>query len=107
MKNIRYTVMLFSLMLLVVLSIGVSVPVLADDTRSYYYDYINVDINVLQNGNMEITEIQKLDYKSGDFHYAYRWIPADRVEDITDVSVSEQGPDYQPNSSVEDWIKER
>jgi uncharacterized membrane protein YgcG len=106
-KKIRYIITIISLLVLACLLSGFTDSVVADDANSYYYDSINVDINVLQNGDMEITEVQKLDYESGDFHYAYRWVPSNRIESIDNVSVSEKDAEYVLNSRVRNWIEER
>ena len=44
----------------------------ASPSFRYHYDFIKVEINILPNGDMEITETQKFAYTSGDFHYGYR-----------------------------------
>ena len=60
------------LLVLLVLILGLLAIVLsiasAFDGREYHYGYINVDINDLSNGDMEITETQNFVYTSGDFH---------------------------------------
>ena len=61
----------------------------ASPAPRYHYDFINADINILSNGDLEITETQKFAYTSGDFHYGFRWIPLDKVEAIDQVEIWE------------------
>ena len=64
-----YFGLLLALALLVTLFGGL---VYASPTSRYHHDFIKVEINILPNGDMEITETQKFAYTSGDFHYGYR-----------------------------------
>lgn len=70
----------------------------------YHYDSINVDISILANSDMRISEVQTFNFTSGDFHYGFRWIPMDRLESIDSVEVWEGDRQYTLNPSVEDWI---
>ena len=76
----------------------------ASPASRYHYDFINVDINILPNGDLEITETQKFAYTSGNFHYGYRWIPTDKIEAINQVEIWEGEQRYEANSWVKTWI---
>ena len=76
----------------------------AADDRVYHYESINVDIQILKNSDIQVTEIQTFVFTSGDFHYAFRWIPTDRLESIDNVEVWEGARQYQLNPLVREWI---
>jgi hypothetical protein len=66
--------------------------------KQYYWDALDVDITVLPNSDIRVVETQKYVFTRGSLHFAYRQIPMDRVESITDITVSEQGTQYRPGS---------
>ena len=57
--------------------------------KSLYWQRWDVDIDVQQNSDMHVKEDQEIVFTSGTFRFGFRAIPLDRVEDITDVQVSE------------------
>jgi hypothetical protein len=73
----------------------------------YHYDSINVDIKILENSDLQISETQAFVFTSGDFHYGFRWIPTDRLESIDNVEVWEGDRQYPLNPSVKEWIDVR
>ena len=75
--------------------------------RAYHYEYINVDINILENSDMRIKEVQAYNFTSGDFHYGFRGIPTDKLVSIDNVEVWEGDRQYSLNPSVKDWIDVR
>ncbi|HEX7365095.1 MAG TPA: DUF2207 domain-containing protein, partial [Dehalococcoidia bacterium] len=72
--------------------------------KEYHYQSINVDISILDNSDMRISEVQTFNFTSGDFHYGFRWIPTDRLNYIDNVQVWEGDRQYPFNAAVEDWI---
>jgi predicted phage tail protein len=68
------------------------------------FDSFHVDINILSNSDMEITETQKYSFLEGTFHYGYRWIPLDEVGSIDTIQVYEDGRPYVRNPAVRRWI---
>jgi hypothetical protein len=61
------------------------------ESAPFYWEFINVDIAVQPNGDMLVTETQKYNF-TGDYnHLRSRYIPLDKVDRITEVSVSENG----------------
>jgi uncharacterized membrane protein len=72
--------------------------------QAYNYDSINVDISVLKDSDMRISEVQTYNFTSGDFHYGFRWIPTDRVGSIDNVEVWEGDRQYTLDPSVKKWI---
>ncbi len=69
------------------------------------FDYLRVDIDVLSNSDMKITETQKYSFLEGTFHYGYRWIPLDEVGSIDEVQVYEDGRPYARDPAVRRWIE--
>jgi uncharacterized membrane protein YgcG len=57
--------------------------------KSLYWQRYDVNITVQPNSDVLVEEIQQIQFTSGDFHFGYRAIPLDRVDQITDVSVAE------------------
>ena len=55
----------------------------------FYWDSINVEIDVQNNGDMLVTETQKYVFNRKQSNQRYRYISLDKVDEITDVSVSE------------------
>ena len=102
LKNLAGFILLVALLFALAATTFTTAP--AQAASSYYYQFINVDINILSNGDMEITETQKLVYTSGEFHHGYRWIPLDKVESIYSVKVSEGDEAYPQNGEVSTWI---
>lgn len=58
---------------------------------AYSWDYIDVDITIQTNGDLEIVETHGYAFGEGAFTYAYRDIPLSRVEGIEDVWVVDEG----------------
>ncbi len=81
-----------------------SFEALAAADRVYHYESINVDIKILENSDLQISETQAFVFTSGDFHYGSRWIPTDRLESIDNVEVWEGDLRYPLNPSVKEWI---
>jgi hypothetical protein len=96
---------------LLVAAIFIAIPVLtlcqqaqATAEQNVLFDSLLVDINVLSNSDIEITETQKYSFLSGNFHYGYRWIPLDAVDSIDEIQVYEDGHPYIMDPTVRQWI---
>lgn len=77
---------LFLLTLLLTLQIQVN----ADITQfPLYWDSIAVELDVQENGDMLVTERQKYVFNKEQTNKRYRYIPLNRVDEITEVTVSE------------------
>lgn len=79
----------------------------ASDTP-FYWDSINVDINVQQNGEMWVTETQHYVFKSSDDNQRYRYIPLNKVDEIRDVTVTEKAQPLPVTTGTENeqfWIR--
>jgi len=90
---------LLSLALAVVLAAVLAQTSWAQE-KQYYWDAIDVDITVLENSDIRVVETQTFVFTQGTFRFAYRDIPMDRLESITEVTVSEDGLDYTPGREV-------
>src|SRR5436190_13516836 len=85
---------------LLLFSIAVSTAA-AQSTKVYRFDRLDVDMTVQTNGDIDVVETQTYSYVSGSFSgYGFRDIDKGRFDDITNVSVSENGKQYT-NSSAE------
>jgi uncharacterized membrane protein YgcG len=72
--------------------------------KTLVWDRYDVNLTVEPNSDILVEEIQEIDFSSGTFRFGFASIPLDRVEDITDISVSEINPNgteqsYTPNST--------
>ena len=70
-------------------------------SQSLYWDRFDVNITVLPNGDFVVEEIQEITFTSGQFHFGYRNIPMDRLDNITDVEVWEGSRQYRQGASGE------
>lgn len=77
---------------------------IADNLKDYRCDFLDVNINILTNSDIEVTEIQKFVFTLGNFHYGYRWLPLEKVDSIDRVEVWENGKKYPQNPAVKGWI---
>jgi hypothetical protein len=82
-------------------------PVMAASDPGYYYEEVDVDIDVRTNGELAISETQEFKFQSGDFHGGYRNIPMDKLISIDGVEVSEGKEQYPLNPDVKQWVKKR
>lgn len=74
--------------LVLLLTIGLAGLAQAQD-KSLYWQRYDVNLTVQLNSDMLVEEIQQIRFTSGVFRFGFASIPTDRVEAITDVSVSE------------------
>jgi len=76
-------------------------------TTPFNWEFINADIAVKNNGDMLVTETEKYNF-TGDYkNQHYRYIPLDKVKQITDVSVSENNQVISSDTGIENnklWI---
>ncbi len=71
--------------------------------KSLLWQRYDVNLSVQLNSDILVEEIQQIQFTSGTFRFGYAAIPTDRLDRITDVSVSEiingQERPYTPRSS--------
>ncbi|RWX44037.1 putative membrane protein (DUF2207), partial [Candidatus Electrothrix marina] len=76
----------------------------------FYWEFINVEIDVQWNGNMLVTETQKYVFTSAYTNERYRYIPLDRVDSIDNVEVFEGKKELSASTNTKNgqlWIKWR
>lgn len=74
----------------------------------FYWDNINVIIDVQTNGDMLVTETQKYVFTAAYNNERYRYIPLDKVDAIKDVTVAENNqiiPSSTGNENNQLWIR--
>jgi len=82
--------------------VAAALPALAQDKTLLWQRY-DVNIFVEKNSDIQVEEVQTIEFTSGTFRFGFAAIPLNRVEQITDVRVSEiiNGSEraYTPNST--------
>ena len=74
----------------------------------FYWDNINVIIDVQTNGDMLVTETQKYVFTADYTNERYRYIPLDKVDEIKDVTVAENNQIIASSTGTENnqlWIR--
>ena len=74
----------------------------------FNWEFINVNIDVQPNGDMLVTETQKYVFNSAYKNERYRYIPLSKVDEITDVTVQENGQIIPSQTGIENnqqWIR--
>ncbi len=80
------------LALIVLLSFG---GLAGAQSKTLYWQRYDVDITVLQNGDLRVVETQELVFTNGSFTYGQRAISLYRLDNISDVTVGEpDGTEY-------------
>lgn len=103
-RTVRFVTKLPFTMLAALAALSLFAGGAAAADKAYHYQLIEVDIKILENSDLLITETLVFAFTSGDFHYGYRWIPMDRLESIDDVEVWEGERKYELNPQVRRWI---
>ncbi|MEQ8958941.1 MAG: DUF2207 domain-containing protein, partial [Coleofasciculus sp. C2-GNP5-27] len=74
----------------------------------FYWDSINVEMDVQPNGDMWVTETQHYVFTDDYTNERYRYIPLNKVDEITDVTVTENGQPLATTTGIENnqlWIR--
>lgn len=89
-----------ALLLIVVALLAVAIAPIAraQDDRSVVVTRRDGEITILQNGDVNVVETWQTQFIGGPFRFAFRSIPLDRVEAISDWGVSEGGVAYRQGS---------
>ncbi|MBE9032764.1 DUF2207 domain-containing protein, partial [filamentous cyanobacterium LEGE 11480] len=78
-----------------ILSLCLSGMPIALAQTPFYWDFINVDIDVQTNGDMLVTETQKYVFTADHTNNRFRYIPLDKADAIDQISVTEAGKPVQ------------
>ena len=74
----------------------------------FYWEFMNVEIDVQENGDMQVTETQKYVFTAAHTNERYRYIPLDRLDRIDNVEVFEGEKKLAASTNTENgqqWIK--
>ncbi len=74
----------------------------AAQTQTYFWEQFNVDVEVLENGDLRVTEQQVLNFGGAPFSFGFREIPtgfSGRNDGISDVSVTEGATAYRESNA--------
>ena len=80
----------------------------AQSGAPFYWESIDVLIDVQENGDMLVTETQTYVFTGRHNNQRYRYIPLDRVDGIDDITVSLDGRNLSVDTAVEGdqrWIR--
>lgn len=80
----------------------------AQSDPNFYWDFIDVHIEVIENGDMLVTERQTYVFTGRWPNERYRYIPLDNVDSIEDVRVYQDDHLLESQSSVSDgerWLR--
>ncbi len=75
----------------------------AAQTKTFFWERFDVEIQVQENGDLLVTERQVLDFSGAPFTFGYRNIEHEGLDGIDQVSVREGDTQYQESSSREPY----
>ncbi len=61
----------------------------AQESKPFYWEFINVEIDLQENGDMLVSETQKYVFTGSYSNERHRWLPLGRLSSIEDVEVFE------------------
>ncbi|MFN6539752.1 MAG: DUF2207 domain-containing protein [Nostoc sp. EkiNYC01] len=99
-------IILFCLTLLI--SLGLSINHVTAQQVPLYWEFINVDIAVQNNGDMLVSETQKYTFTEDYKNQRYRYISLEKIDKITDISISENGQTLPIETEIKNnqlWIR--
>lgn len=107
MQSKRWWLIVALLMALMMLWAGTALA----QEKTLYWERFDVDITIRNNGDFQVAETQEIAFTSGTFTFGYRYIPLNRVEEIVDVEVWENGQRYtlaatQAPNTYETWTED-
>ena len=92
----------------ILIGLSPALQTIAQGTSPFYWDFINVEIDVQKNGDMLVSETQKYVFTQPHTNQRYRYIPLDKVDKITDVTVWENQEQIPSKTGIRNnqiWIK--
>ncbi len=89
---------------LFLLLLSMPAPAARSASKSVYWERLDVNIEVMTNGDLKITETQKLHFVGGPFHHGYREFSTAHTTGVSDVSVTDdEGKQYSSGYSEEPY----
>ena len=88
MKKIKFLIKFLISILVICFILHVTYFVFAQE-KSYYYDSIEVNININKDSTFDVAEKQCFNF-TGNFHYAFRDIVLKRLKKIDSISVIDE-----------------
>jgi hypothetical protein len=89
MNHLKHPLFTSVLVMLILALFLTAHMVSAQEPSPFYWEFINVEIDVQENGDMLVTETQKYVFTAPHTNERYRWIPLDKVDSIENVQVFE------------------
>lgn len=80
-----------------------STPFTFAQAKSFYWERFDVDLTVLPNGDVRVVETQIINFTGGEFREGFATLDPDRVDDITDITLSVDGAPYQREDDEGQW----
>ena len=96
--------LLFAAVTAVLVLFGSVVPAALAQAQSLYWERYDVDIAVVNTGDLVVHETQVIDFTSGVFHEGYAQIPTKNTDGIDDIIVSENGQAYRLSPFLDSLI---
>ncbi|MEM8717718.1 MAG: DUF2207 domain-containing protein [Cyanobacteria bacterium P01_G01_bin.39] len=84
----KTTTLVVSIFLIILITLGNTLPGLAENTP-FYWDFLNINLDIQENGDLLVTEEQKYVFKDSHSPQRYRFINLDSIKAIKDVQVFE------------------
>ncbi|MCI5167184.1 MAG: DUF2207 domain-containing protein [Candidatus Electrothrix sp. GM3_4] len=93
---------------ILLMSVLLSFHAVEAKSSPFYWEFINVEIDVQKNGDMLVTETQKYVFTAAHTNERYRYIPLNRLDRIDNVEVFEGEKKLAASTNTENgqqWIK--
>lgn len=100
--NITPTKRFLAFFLVLFLFLAAHPPNVSAQTKVYLWERFDVDVTVLENGDLRVVERQQINFSGAPFTFGFRNIPvgsAGRNDGITNVSVRQGDQEYTQNRS--------
>ncbi len=80
-------------------------PVMTEaGTKSVYWERMDVTLEVMKNGDVEVVETQQIHFQGGPFHHGYREFSTSSVVGVSDISITDdEGRKYSQSSGEQPY----
>jgi uncharacterized membrane protein YgcG len=90
-SSLLRSVFVFILLTPLVLAVAAPVSAVAQEAKSLNWERLDVEIDVLENGDLRIKESNVINFTQGTFRFGYRDVKTDRLTDVTAISALDEG----------------